>query len=82
MKLRVIKYTRLRCPDEGVVGNRGAAAGLGQGLPEADQGIGSNRKEVSSPLWSWGRKVIEDSCSKRVLLLRDTCTYPYVNIPM
>ena len=60
MKLRVIKYTRLRCPDEGVVGNRGAAAGLGQGLPEADQGIGSNRKEVSSPLWSWGRKVIEE----------------------
>lgn len=31
-KLRVIEYTRLRCPDGGVVGNRGAAAGLEQGL--------------------------------------------------
>ena len=31
-KLRVIEYTRLRCPDGGGTGNRGTAAGLGQGL--------------------------------------------------
>ena len=30
--LRVVEYTRLRRPDGGVVGNRGAAAGLGKGL--------------------------------------------------
>ena len=31
-KLRVIEYTRLRCPDGGVVGNRGATAGPGLAL--------------------------------------------------
>ena len=31
-KLRVIDYSRLPCPDGGVVGIRGAATGLGQGL--------------------------------------------------
>ena len=31
-KLRVIDYSRSRCPDGGVVVDRVAAAGLGQGL--------------------------------------------------
>ena len=31
-KLRVMDYTRLRCNDGGLVGNRGATTGLGQGL--------------------------------------------------
>ena len=31
-KLGVIDYTRLRCNDGGLVRNRGAAAGQGQGL--------------------------------------------------